>query len=74
MSDFNREEFESGPPEDKSERPQGIRHLNEPDYCPYESNYPCLFYILKCTIKIKCRTKVLYSSHTLTLTNEELKK
>lgn len=30
MSEFNREEWESGPPEDKSERLQGIRHLNEP--------------------------------------------
>jgi tRNA(Ile2) C34 agmatinyltransferase TiaS len=26
-----REEWESGPPEDKSERLQGIRHLNEPN-------------------------------------------
>lgn len=31
MSRWEREEYESGSPEDKDERLQGIRHLNEPE-------------------------------------------
>jgi hypothetical protein len=39
MSSWEREEWESGPPEDKSERLQGIRHLNEPELCGYSNCY-----------------------------------
>lgn len=34
-----REEYKSGPPEDKDERLQGIRHLNEPNHTNHKQEW-----------------------------------